>query len=152
MNHNKRFNESGYQRKLKDPRWLKRLAKLIQDASGRCSECSAPHSDQQPLVAHHHFYDRGRNPWDYPDYAFKVLCPQCSAKRQAAERVIKKAAVLVYASWSSHQIVDAFFRLIELSYTRNVSDSLRMQTMEDESFPYSPASADDDDQSAGGAK
>ena len=152
MNHNKRFNESGYQRKLKDPRWLNRLASLIRSASGRCSECSAPHSDQQPLVAHHHFYDRGRNPWDYPDYAFKVLCPQCSAKRQAAERVIKKAAVLIYRDFNSYHIAEEFFGLVAESYGRLAADSLRMQTMEDESFPYSPASADDDDQSAGGAK
>lgn len=45
------------------------------------------------LTIHHLYYERDREPWDYPDNAFMVLCEDCHEKRQSVERELKKMVV-----------------------------------------------------------
>lgn len=39
-----------------------------------CCNC---HSTDSQLKVHHCYYVSGRDPWDYPIWAFKTLCEQC---------------------------------------------------------------------------
>lgn len=60
---NKRFDESGYQRKLKDPRWQKRRLELLNKAGWKCEEpaclkgiISAQDGSDPPSLQTHHLY------------------------------------------------------------------------------------------------
>lgn len=77
-----------YADKLKDPRWQKRRLELFEAAGWRCEECK---SKTKTLHAHHGYYKRNTEPWEYPDEVMHVLCDACHKEMQAAlERVHKR--------------------------------------------------------------
>lgn len=63
-----------YSEKLKDPRWQKRRLELFEAANWTCSNCG---SKTETLHAHHGYYKRNTEPWDYPDSVMHVLCEAC---------------------------------------------------------------------------
>ncbi len=63
-----------YAEKLRDPRWQKRRLERLQASGWKCSECEAR---EEELHVHHRYYVSGREPWEYPDYALRVLCHDC---------------------------------------------------------------------------
>lgn len=63
-----------YSEKLKDPRWQKyRLAVFDRD-NFTCRECG---SKKRTLHAHHLFYLKNKNPWEYPLNSIVTLCEVC---------------------------------------------------------------------------
>lgn len=84
----KRFDESGYQRKLRDPKWQRRRLDILQSANWKCQEptCLSPELN---LQIHHLYYVREREPWEYPDEAFLCLCENCHERRGMVERSLK---------------------------------------------------------------
>lgn len=40
---------------------------------------------------HHGYYERGLQPWDYPDETLHTLCEYCHETREGAELKIRKA-------------------------------------------------------------
>lgn len=83
-----RFDESGYQRSLRDSRWQKRRLEILSSANWKCQDAGCPYPTRT-LEVHHLYYVRGRDPWDYPDDAFLALCSDCHEKRQTVERSLK---------------------------------------------------------------
>lgn len=63
-----------YSEKLKDPRWQKRRLERFQAAEFRCQDCDCA---EKTLHVHHRYYISKREPWEYPDFALRVLCEDC---------------------------------------------------------------------------
>ncbi len=68
-----------YAEKLKDPRWQKRRLELFDKADWTCKEC---HTKTETLHAHHGYYERGLEPWEYPDEVMHVVCEGCHKETQ----------------------------------------------------------------------
>lgn len=95
---------SNYYEKLKDPRWQRKRLELFASAGWQCSECL---SETKTLHAHHRYYVAKRDPWEYPSFAYLVLCDSCHQKHG-----IRDASR--WAAWESfleevHNIGGRFF-------------------------------------------
>jgi hypothetical protein len=75
--------DASEEERLQDGRWLSKRAHLIERMNNRCSECGAA---EQPLEVHRCYDQPGREPWQYPDGAFLLRCPECLPKRKDSER------------------------------------------------------------------
>ena len=74
-----------YSDKLKDPRWLSKRSGLIQKELCLCNDCGDFFQGGRGLEAHHCWYEFGKEPWDYPDDCFLVLCRKCHKERQKVQ-------------------------------------------------------------------
>lgn len=63
-----------YQEKLLDPRWQRKRLEIFQQDDWRCQKCG---SLQNTLHAHHLYYEKGREPWEYSMDAYMTLCASC---------------------------------------------------------------------------
>lgn len=63
-----------YSEKLKDPRWQKKRLEVLQRDDFTCQSCL---DTESTLHVHHHWYEKGKNPWEYPDNCFITLCESC---------------------------------------------------------------------------
>jgi hypothetical protein len=63
-----------YQEKLTDPRWQRKRLEILQDRDWTCEECF---DTTEELHVHHRVYFPHRDPWDYPDFCYCVLCKTC---------------------------------------------------------------------------
>jgi hypothetical protein len=63
-----------YSEKLKDPRWQKKRLEIFERDKWKCQSCGGK---TNTLQVHHRYYQRGCNPWDYPDECYQTLCEQC---------------------------------------------------------------------------
>lgn len=66
-----------YSEKLKDPRWQKKRLEILERDGWACCHCQ---EKNETLHVHHHWYEKGKAPWDYPDTAFETLCKDCHGK------------------------------------------------------------------------
>lgn len=62
-----------YSKLLRDPRWQKKRLKILDAHGFKCDECG---DTKNELQVHHCYYEKDRNPWDYDDDCFKVLCDE----------------------------------------------------------------------------
>src|SRR5437588_12539 len=67
-----------YQQKLRLPQWQKRRLHILERFGWRCGACGA---DKVELHVHHLSYDAGKEPWDYAEENFLVLCRPCHEER-----------------------------------------------------------------------
>lgn len=63
-----------YSEKLKDPRWQKKRLNIFERDKWNCQLC---HDKESTLHVHHRYYEKGHEPWDYPDMALITLCEFC---------------------------------------------------------------------------
>ena len=81
-----------YSEKLKDPRWQKIRLQVFERDTWDCQHCFR---GDLTLHVHHLYYQRGKEPWEYPLEAFKTLCEDCheaeTKNRPAAERMLLDA-------------------------------------------------------------
>lgn len=63
-----------YIQKLKDPRWQKRRLEILERDNWTCQLCEDKDST---LTVHHRYYEKGKDPWDYPDKCLTTLCETC---------------------------------------------------------------------------
>lgn len=63
-----------YSEKLKDPRWQKKRLEVMQRDHFTCTLCKAK---DETLHVHHSVYEKGREPWDYPDSVLQTQCHFC---------------------------------------------------------------------------
>lgn len=59
---------------LRDPRWQRRRLEIMQRAGFSCEYCADRSST---LNVHHIWYEKGKDPWDYPDAALTCVCEEC---------------------------------------------------------------------------
>lgn len=81
------MKKKSYSEKLLDPRWQKRRLEILQSRGFECESCG---SKTDTLHVHHCFYERGLNPWEYPDFSFKCLCADCHNSRACVELSIQR--------------------------------------------------------------
>jgi len=63
-----------YLEKLKDPRWQKKRLEIFNLYDFKCMACG---TTEKELHIHHRKYKRGREPWEYKNNEFFVLCIDC---------------------------------------------------------------------------
>ena len=77
-----------YWEKLKDPRWQKRRLEIMERDGFTCRDCT---DDKSTLNVHHCYYERGLDPWDYPDEALLTLCELCHRTRHDVRSQLDKS-------------------------------------------------------------
>lgn len=77
-------NSLTYSEKLKDPRWQKKRLEVLNRDNFTCRICG---DNTSTLHAHHKFYERGKEPWEYDIKHLVTLCEIChdSEERQMQE-------------------------------------------------------------------
>lgn len=68
-----------YSEKLKLPEWKTVREATLRRAENKCEDCGATNCH---LDTHHRVYDRGKEPWDYPDVCFVCVCRPCHDRRE----------------------------------------------------------------------
>jgi len=71
------IKEELYKYRLRDSRWFWRSSLLKEKSNNNCSKCKKNFPYGRYLTVHHKYYIEDRDPWDYPDEAFDVLCLKC---------------------------------------------------------------------------
>jgi hypothetical protein len=69
---------------LRDPRWQRLRLEVFQRDDFSCQICG---DKETSLQVHHHFYLKGRNPWDYGHDQLTTLCEPCHEK--TSERMLE---------------------------------------------------------------
>ena len=78
---------SSYVEKFKDPRWQKKRLEIMERDDFTCTICG---NSEKTLNVHHGYYERGKQPWDYPDIALKTLCEDCHEEWHQAKLLLDK--------------------------------------------------------------
>jgi hypothetical protein len=108
-----------YADKLRDPRWQKKRLQLLEKAGWSCQTCR---DSKNTLEVHHKYYAPKKDPWDYQDFAYKVLCRRCHEIEQeemlSAHASIAKydisssvSAIFQMGQFAALYIADAIWRL-----------------------------------------
>ncbi len=84
-----------YRKKLKDLRWQQMRLKVFERDGWECRECFKGKDSGISLQAHHTYYRKGADPWDYPLESIVSLCEECHEEethtRWQAEQELLKA-------------------------------------------------------------
>jgi hypothetical protein len=86
------MNKSKYSEKLLDPRWQKKRLEVFQRDGFACQYCF---DTESTLAVHHLYYEKGKEPWDYPLEALITLCSDCH-ELETQERPKAEAKLLFY--------------------------------------------------------
>lgn len=68
-----------YAEKLKNPRWQKLRLKILERDGWACQGCF---DTESMLSVHHLYYEKNKEPWDYPTEALLTLCSECHDKEK----------------------------------------------------------------------
>jgi len=68
---------SQYTEKFKDPAWHEKRHEVLKQAGFKCEYCGDLNSE---LHAHHGFYERWKEPWEYDNDIMWCLCKGCHDK------------------------------------------------------------------------
>ncbi len=79
---------SEYFEKLKDPRWQRKKAEIMQRDDFKCVWCGEA---KKTLSVHHKYYDAGKEPWDYPDDTLETLCEKHHKVAESLRRDVRWA-------------------------------------------------------------
>lgn len=76
----KQREKTPYAELLRDPRWLRKRAEILELHGCACFHC---HKKTNCLQVHHRYYISRRMPWEYPNWALVPLCDDgCHKKIQ----------------------------------------------------------------------
>jgi hypothetical protein len=84
--------KDSYLMKLKSPKWQKKRLEILNLRNFKCEICG---NEERELHVHHRFYLKGRQPWQYDNDVFQVLCSNChenhhSESKESIKEVIPK--------------------------------------------------------------
>lgn len=79
---------TSYAELLKDPRWQKKKAEVLERADYECESCG---DKTKTLHAHHRHYEFGKEPWEYMPDDYLCLCEDCHSELTKATRLVKRA-------------------------------------------------------------
>ena len=77
-----------YSEKLNDPRWQKKRLEVMDRDNFMCNTCF---STIKSLHVHHAYYEKGKNPWEYPSEALTTQCESCHEKMETGLLRVRKA-------------------------------------------------------------
>jgi len=71
-----------YEYRRNDLRWTKKTLEIKDKFGDHCQKCNKKRGDgaYRWIVIHHKYYIEDREPWDYPDEAYQILCNYCHNK------------------------------------------------------------------------
>lgn len=72
-----------YAQKLKDPRWQRVRLLVLERDHFMCVHCQA---DDNTLHVHHAYYEKGKDPWEYPPQSLHTLCETCHHEVESLKR------------------------------------------------------------------
>lgn len=78
---------SAYAEKLKHPKWQKKRLEILERDGFKCYHCR---DDSETLHVHHIYYERGKQPWEYPSEAYVTLCATCHEQEEGRRLMISK--------------------------------------------------------------
>jgi hypothetical protein len=61
---------------LRDPRWQQVRLRVMERDGWECLRCG---DKGNTLNVHHNYYEKGRQPWEYPHDTLSTLCQDCHA-------------------------------------------------------------------------
>ncbi len=93
------MSASTYAEKLKDPRWQKLRAEIIQRDGNRCRDCAAYYPT---LDVHHCFYAKGE-PWETHPIFLRTVCRDCHKTRQRYEDSAKESLAYVFMTLNNRE-------------------------------------------------
>jgi len=97
----KGFASMTYSEKLRDPRWQKLKAEVMQAAGFTCDDCGKDSVqlgiERSQFHVHHKFYIKGREPWEYDLTDLKCLCDCCH--RETEDAIITLRQVFGDFAW-----------------------------------------------------
>lgn len=101
---------SSYAEKLRDPRWQKKRLELLEAAGWQCSmlESGVCRNTVATLHVHHKLYLRNKDPWDYEDWAYSVLCEYC---HKVVQQIMEDASIAIAKSSSLSFVVNQLVNL-----------------------------------------
>jgi hypothetical protein len=65
---------SQFWEKYKHPNWQRKRLVIMKRAGFACEQCD---STEATLNVHHSYYERGLDPWEYPNESLHCLCDKC---------------------------------------------------------------------------
>ncbi len=105
-----------YAEKFKDPRWQKKRLKILARDKFTCQKCR---DKESTLHIHHRYYEKGKEPWDYPDYAFITLCVDCHEDETLFRKNIEDNLIRglrVFASWEDIDILQSSIGITDFAF------------------------------------
>jgi hypothetical protein len=93
--------------RFKDPRWLRRRDEIIAAADYQCQDCGAADT----LEVHICYFEKGCEPWEYPDEAYRCICAEDRAIRRPLEKELRK----IFASFTAAELDILHGALLRLS-------------------------------------
>jgi len=86
-----------YAEKLRDPRWQKKRLQILERDEWTCQDCK---DTESTLHVHHFYYERGKNPWEYPDKHLITLCKPCHEWQEETQlEVLKRISDHKFTIW-----------------------------------------------------
>ena len=82
-----------YQEKLRHPKWQEKRLRIMDRANFTCEWCG---SKDKPLHVHHGYYERGREPWDYPDDTLYCICEDCHPAAESLKLAVHKKVAVIH--------------------------------------------------------
>lgn len=77
------MKQLSYAEKLKSPKWQKKRLEILNLKGFKCEACG---DEENQIQVHHRFYLKGREPWQYDNDVFQVLCEKCHEKLHAKDK------------------------------------------------------------------
>jgi len=125
---------SNYSEKLKDPRWQKKRLEVLERDNWKCQNCG---DEQSMLAVHHLYYEKGKEPWDYPLEAFKTLCELCHEDEHSSRKDYEGSLLEIlrrkgFSASDVFSLVEGFWGLTMQSNPNNISTSIGWLLKDDE--------------------
>ncbi len=95
--------QKAYMEKLRDPRWQKRKAEVIERDGYQCTRCPAGLNDGRNLQVHHGYYSREFEfPWEYPIESLFTLCEKCHPQAEIVRAQVYEALGKLHGKYQHH--------------------------------------------------
>jgi hypothetical protein len=97
-----------YADKLKDPRWQKKRLEILERDKWTCQSCF---DNENTLMVHHYYYEKGLEPWEYDDNALVAWCVDCHELEHENLKAIEKSMILqlkefTYTSYDLQKLLE----------------------------------------------
>lgn len=123
-----------YAEKLKDPRWQKKRLQILERDHWMCQNC---YDTKSTLHVHHLDYEKGFDPWEYPDFYLLTLCEKCHSEIPERQKDWEKSIIELFRLTITTDFLRScldeisrnthiFDRLIFLLYDVGVDDSVSL--------------------------
>ena len=90
--------------------WQKKRLELLSVRGFKCEICG---NEDKQIQVHHRFYIKGREPWEYDNDVFQVLCEDCHAKGHKKDKV--KTVTVEVVPEKYREVIDLINKLEEIN-------------------------------------